>query len=296
MFRNTRNYLSLTAALLMALLVLSCAKQAEEKSRVISFLGTVNITRAADAQRPVVLGEELKDGDRIATGPASFLVFSAGGSAVARIQPESDLVLTSIADMSKIDLGLNKGCVLNRVNKLAKGAGYRVTTPTVVASVRGTAFSVNTDEDSGAVAVKNGTVSVTVKSSNTQLEVNGGMTAVLADTPAQRPIEEVESLVLENMTVLPDELNKKSVENSEYINRQIIEKDREVNKKLEATGVPRTLEDIKARYERIDEVTLYSGRIIQGIIMERGAYIRILTPAGYVNVPSKKVRNTRVLK
>lgn len=291
-----RNYSASLTALFMALLVLSCAKERDVKSRVISYLGTVNITRGIEAQRSVVLGEELKDGDRIVTGRASFVVFSTGGAAVARIQPESDVVLTSIADMSKIDLGLDKGCVLSRVNKLAKGAGYRVTTSTVVASVRGTLFSVNTDEGSGAVAVKTGMVRVAVRNSGKSLDVNGGAAVLFTGELAERPIEDAESIILENMESLPADLNADAGERPEEINRQIIEKDREINRKLEDKGIPRTLEDIKARYERIDEVTLYSGRVIRGIIMERGVNLRLLTPSGYINIPAKKVRNTRVLK
>lgn len=296
MFRNIKDYLSYPAAFFLALLVLSCTKERDEQSRVISFLGSVNITRGAEAERTVVLGEELKDGDRIVTGRASFVVFSAGGSAVARIQPESDVVLTSIADMSKTDLYLAKGGVLSRVNKLAKGAGYRVTTSTVVASVRGTLFSVNTDEGSGAVAVKNGTVSVALKNSGKSLDVGGGTAAVFNGEIITRPIEDVESIILENMESLPPDLETGTGEIPGELHRQIIEKDREVNRKLEDRGIPRTLEDIKARYERIDEVTLYSGRVIRGIIMERGVNIRVLTPSGYMNIPARKVRNTRVLK
>lgn len=296
MFRNTGNHLSTFAALTMVLLILSCAKEQDVKSRVISYLGTVNITRGAEAQRPVVLGEELKEGDRIVTGRASFVVFSTGAAAVARIQPESDVVLTSIADMSNIDLGLDKGSVLSRVNKLAKGAGYRVTTPTVVASVRGTLFSVNTDEGTGTVAVKNGTVRVAVKNSGKSMDVNRGAAVLFTGDLAERPIEDAESIILENMESLPGDLGTGTGEDAEVLNRQIIEKDREINRKLEDKGVPGTLEDIKARYERIDEVTLYSGRVIRGIIMERGVNLRMLTPSGYINIPAKKVRNTRVVK
>jgi len=293
---NTRNYLSLLTAFVMTLSVLSCAKEQDQKSRVISLLGAVNVTRGTEAKRPVVLGEEFKENDRIITGPASFVVFSIGEAAVARIQPESDVVLTSITDMSKIDIGLDKGSVLSKVNKLAKGTDYRVTTPTVVASVRGTLFSVNTDEGTGAVAVKNGRVSVAVKNSDKSLDISEGTTVVFTGEVVMRPMEEAEGIILENMEALPADLNMRAEEKRQELNREIIEKDREVNRKLDEKGIPRTLEDMKARYERIDEVTLYSGKVIRGIIMERGVYIRVLTPSGYVNIPAKKVRNTRALK
>ena len=171
-----------------------------------------------------------------------------------------------------------------------------MTTPTVVASVRGTLFSVNTDEGTGAVAVKNGRVSVAVKNSDKSLDISEGTTVVFTGEVVTRPMEETEGIILENMEALPADLNMRAEEKRQELNREIIEKDREVNRKLDEKGIPRTLEDMKARYERIDEVTLYSGKVIRGIIMERGVYIRVLTPSGYVNFPAKKVRNTRALK
>lgn len=296
MSNQHRKYLSIMASVFLVLSIVSCSRGNEASCRVISFLGNVSLTRGVEAPRPVVLGEELKQGDRIVTGPSSFMVFSMGDEATARIQPESDLVLTSVADLSKIDLDLAGGGVLNRVNKLAKGAGYRISTPTVVASVRGTVFSVNADEGSSTVAVKNGSVKVAVKKSDMNLDVNNGTTAVFTGTLTPRPIEEAETIILENMEFLPGDINVHESDRVEELNRQIIDKDRDINQKLKDKGIPRTLEEIKAKYERIDEVILYSGKIIRGIIVERGVYVKILTPSGYINVPSKKVRNTRVLK
>ncbi len=279
------------------MLIYSCAPETVSiKTAVISFMGSVEITRGAEPARQVVLGEELKQGDIIKTGPASFMVFSLGETATARVQPDSSVTLSNITDMSNINLDLTKGGVLNRVNKLSRGGNYRINTPTVVASVRGTVFSAYYEEGTNTVAVKNGNVNVEMKDKNETVSLKDGNTAVIKDGIVQRPIEEVEAIVLENMTVLPIKIDIEDRAQSEKLNQQIIEKDIEINKQLEIKGIPKTLSEIKEKYERIDEVLLYSGRIIRGVIVERGASYRILTTSGYVEIPAKQVRNTKVLR
>ena len=283
-------------ALFTAMFISSCSKGTRAGSFVISFIGSVEITRGAEAPRAVLLGEELKQGDRIVTGPDSFVVFSIGDRAVARVQPDSDVVLTSITDLSKINLMLDRGGVLNKVGKVDKGASYRVTTPTVVASVRGTVFSTYYEEGSNTVAVKAGTVNVAVRDKGESIDVKEGNTAVFSDKLLERPIEKAESILLENMTLLPIEIDVSRKEKVEELNKQIIEQNNEVDKKLKAEGIPNTVEEIKEQYGRIDEVILYSGKIIRGVIVERSAYVKVLTPSGYVSIPAKKVRNTRIVR
>lgn len=283
--------------LFTAAILSSCTpKSVPVKTAIISFIGTVEITRGAEAARPVVLGEELKQGDIIKTGQASFLVFNIGETATARIQADTSVTLSNITDMANIDINLTKGGVLNKVNKLAKGGTYKISTPTVVASVRGTVFSANVDEGTNTVAVKNGTVDVTLKEKNESLSLKDGKTAVIKETIVERPIDTVEDIVLENMSTLPIEINVDDREKSDQLNQQIIEKDKEINKKIEGKLIPKTLAEIKEKYERIDEVLLYSGKTIKGVIIERGSYYKILTTSGYINIPAKQVRNTKVLR
>lgn len=283
--------------LLPVILFFACApKSVPVQNVIISFIGSVEITRGAEAARPVVLGEELKQGDIIKTGSASFMVFSIGETATARIQPDTQVTLSGITDKANIDITLMKGGVLNKVNKLAKGGSYKINTPTVVASVRGTVFSAYFDEGTNTVAVKNGNVEVEMKEKKESVSLKEGNTAVIKDGIIERPIDEVENIVLENMSVIPAEINFDDKTKSEQLNQQIIEKDKEINKQIEEKGTPKTLAEIKEKYERIDEVLLYSGRIIRGVIIERGSYYKILTTSGYVNIPAKQVRNTKVLR
>jgi hypothetical protein len=51
---------------------------------------------------------------------------------------------------------------------------------------------------------------------------------------------------------------------------------------------------MKTKYGRIDVITLYSGRTIQGVIISRGESYRVLTTNGPISVNAKDVRRTDV--
>jgi hypothetical protein len=59
---------------------------------------------------------------------------------------------------------------------------------------------------------------------------------------------------------------------------------------------PKNLEEIKEVFERIDEVSLYSGKVIKGAIISRGENYSILTTGGVVSVPGSQVRSVKVLR
>jgi len=53
-----------------------------------------------------------------------------------------------------------------------------------------------------------------------------------------------------------------------------------------------SMEEIRSRYGRIDVVTLYSGRVIRGAIVSRGASVGIITPSGMVSIRANEIRQT----
>ncbi|MCX7677869.1 MAG: hypothetical protein N2316_01490 [Spirochaetes bacterium] len=58
----------------------------------------------------------------------------------------------------------------------------------------------------------------------------------------------------------------------------------------------RTLEEIKEACERIDVVKLYSGKVIEGAIIEQGEKYKIMTTTGVINVSRKEVRTVTVVR
>ncbi len=57
---------------------------------------------------------------------------------------------------------------------------------------------------------------------------------------------------------------------------------------------PVTLEGMKKKYGKIDVITLFNGRVINGIIKSRGDVYSILTTDGIINVQVGKIMNTKV--
>ena len=58
----------------------------------------------------------------------------------------------------------------------------------------------------------------------------------------------------------------------------------------------RTIEDIKVVFQRIDEISLFSGRVIKGAVIERGEMYSIITTGGIVKVSEKEIQTVKVLK
>jgi hypothetical protein len=110
-----------------------------------------------------------------------------------------------------------------------------------------------------------------------------------------RTVNRVEELELKKLAGTPavespDKLETDAVKNSLNSTEQ---KDAEINLEIEKESW--TFEKIKARYGRIDEVTLYNGRVIRGAIVSRDSIVKILTPAGVVMVKAKDIRTTRAM-
>lgn len=56
-----------------------------------------------------------------------------------------------------------------------------------------------------------------------------------------------------------------------------------------------TIDDIRAKYEWVDRITLYNGKIIDGAITARGETYTVLTTGGFVRVPRNQIKTVRPL-
>ncbi|OHD63156.1 MAG: hypothetical protein A2176_11455 [Spirochaetes bacterium RBG_13_51_14] len=57
-----------------------------------------------------------------------------------------------------------------------------------------------------------------------------------------------------------------------------------------------TLDDIRAQYKWIDQITLYNGRIIKGAIISRGTKYTVITTEGILRIPRKHIKMVKPLK
>lgn len=310
----------------------ACIQQQKSiPAHMVFVQGDVTIIRN-DVNVPAVLGSVVQPEDIIATGNQSIAVVQIADKAVAHITSNSKVKVTSLVATSTT-LYLEKGELISKVERLQKGQQYMVKTRSVVASVRGTQFLVKTDEKIGKVAVHTGTVSVKpvveeAKAEEVEVKetiVDGGKEAIVT-VEEEKAVKEIPIAVQE--ISLKDKMKIETAAKVELLPQEVVAKPQELEKvqetikqNIEKIGTiessteeqlrqqikkerierlmqqkTRTLEEIKEACERIDVVRLYSGKQIQGAIIERGENYKILTTTGVMNVPKKDVRSVSVMR
>lgn len=163
---NKKNYILIIIFIIFT--ISACGKKdaaspAAEESfffKVQFVLGDVKITGIA-GDKGAIQGDQLKTGDVITTGEKAVadLIYSTSG--VIRISENSRVTIKSIADKTGDDtvMDMDNGKVFLALSKLGN-TGFKVKTPTAVASVRGTSFTVVTDKKGAKLSVLKGTVAV----------------------------------------------------------------------------------------------------------------------------------------
>jgi len=299
-FNMKKVYAAVLSIMFVSIISVSCKKStspAAAVDAVVSFYsGTATIQSIGGQLRSIAIKEIVKDGDVIETGDKSSVVVQVGDELLVRFEANTKVVVTSITNIAKREITLDKGKVLSSVTKLRKGNEYFVKTPTAVASVRGTQFLTDYADGKTVVAVGKGRVSVVKSDTNEEKLVDLGNSVTVADKVDMREMNKVETLELKKLettpvvkdleTMTPEDINKNF--------EQTIKSDEEINQEIEKlSGM--TLEDLKIKYKRIDVITMYNGRVIKGVIVDRGRTLRILTPGGVVTVPAKNVKRTGVM-
>ena len=155
-------------SVLIAVLCISCGKkeapvaEPEEQFnfKVQFVLGDVKILNAS-VERMANSGDAVSVSDIIITGKKSVTDLLFGKSGVIRINENSRVTITAVADKTNNDtvMDMENGKVFLTLTKL-KGTGFKVKTPTAVASVRGTSFTVLSDKKGAKLSVVKGTVAV----------------------------------------------------------------------------------------------------------------------------------------
>ncbi len=125
------------------ILVVSCSSGEKEVDyAVVSFfIGDVKLNEKA-----INIGDQIKQSDVVSTADRSSCDVKVGGS-IIRIKENSKLEFAALLnkDSENTVLGLEKGKMLCKPKKLLKDDSFTVKTPTAVAGVRGTQFTIETD-------------------------------------------------------------------------------------------------------------------------------------------------------
>ncbi|MBN2040109.1 MAG: FecR domain-containing protein [Spirochaetes bacterium] len=234
--------------------------------------------------------------DEIITGKKGVFLFQLEKKTMVRVLEES---------LAKVDINLklkalrlDSGTVFCNVKELAKNEQFSVATSNAMVRVAGTLFSVKYLNRKTTVMVVEGMVRATNLQNNETVLVGPGRTAVI----------EGDSTIVKN-SVKSEELPLGKFGNLEYIDKIMEKTETELNElntdtsdgsdaedKNRSEDKIKTLDDIKRKYGKLEEVQLYNGRIYKGAIISRGKNFRIVTLKGAVRIPADKVKNVRILE
>ncbi|WP_092023295.1 FecR domain-containing protein [Marinobacter zhejiangensis] len=143
---------------------LSWLRQQPEPAKATAVTGNVRIISASDGrQRPLAEDTLIRVGDEILSRTGNATIELADGSTI-RINPNSRLIFNKLTQYGKagmVDtrLRLDHGGISTHVRPLERGgARFEVETPSAVAAVRGTAFSLQSHPGTTDLQVTEGVV------------------------------------------------------------------------------------------------------------------------------------------
>lgn len=175
--RHPRAILGRGASLLLAG-VLSCASlaHAAEAARVVFVAGAVHA-----GNTPLQLGNAVQEGDRIGTGADGYVYLKTvdDGFLILRPNTQAKIVAYSIdaqhPENSRIKLELTSGVARSISGEGVKRSrqNFRFNTPVAAIGVRGTDFTVFTDQNTSRVAVVSGGVIVSPLAGGCRAEGSG---------------------------------------------------------------------------------------------------------------------------
>ncbi len=299
----SHNLNRLLILLLMVFIAAGCVKVAKksEPITVTATLGTVSLNQPGRELRPNAV---VQIGDRIITGENSMATLQMPDKSLIRIFEKSDFTIISLnpagdGKEAETTLGLDKGRSMLIIQKLAKGGRLSVKTPTSVAAVRGTSFTVAVRESSDKencgvtdVKVLDGTVYVEAKD---KPEVNtlvnkGEMIALSNDA------------VVEEKKPIPEKAMKELVEEETDLGKAVtadsepeVKKDDAQPKAGAMPPVLKTEAAIKQYYHKLEEVSLDDGSVLVGaVIYQNASFARIHTSSGIIQVPTSSIKTIRM--
>ncbi|PJZ56144.1 iron dicitrate transport regulator FecR [Leptospira barantonii] len=257
---------------LIVLFAIDCGKSKKEdlQGGVFTFIkGTVKLSDKTGKEKKVGLSEFILPEDKIETTKDSYADIQLMDGVVIRIKENTSLTLNKIYVDSKnaeiySDISLNKGKIFSKVGtKLSKSSGFKVTTPTSTAAVRGTDFQVEVEGNKTETLVSDGAVEVTDNDNPDQTNTADAGEKVVSDGKNQKEEklsdEELKELQEDSATV-------QSVTEEQRQRIEEILKDFKENKERILQG----LEDQKQRNQELINSTKEENRRMIDEVKESG--------------------------
>lgn len=163
--------------------LLFAVPQARSQDPVIGLISKViqDVTRRVSGQEweKATRGQTLASGDMVKTGVKSFAILKLKDNSLLRLREESEVVVTGTLrgkEFSK-SIQVRQGVVGFNIKKQGPGEQFRFSSPTSVASVKGTGGVLRVN-GSDTLTVVEGLVSLTNSVSNTSVDVPAGYTGI----------------------------------------------------------------------------------------------------------------------
>jgi hypothetical protein len=240
------------------------------------------------------VAEPLIQGDEIITGDSSAL-FQFPNGAVVKVLKRSTVKAVSLGSQFRLDVVY--GGALTRIPAMADGSGYTVHTMDSVITVKGTEFGATYADGKTSVFVTEGAVVVKHLPSGREYDVTAGNSSVVSGDGEITPLDSGHLLIMKgfaDLTYVESLSTKSTSEMQEILDKLKASDDTKGDETPQSKRM--TLEELKTKYGKLDEVMLYSGRKFTGVIISRGSIYKILTPAGTISVPAKEVKGSKIVQ
>jgi hypothetical protein len=310
-------FLLITAAAVAAVVISCSKKEALDMSQgVITFTtGEVAVNGT-----PAAVGMSIKNKDEIKTGDKSIAVIQFGQMALITIKSNSKLRADNIVtkkDAEQIELSQSEGSSFSKIVK--KGTDYKISTPTAVASVRGTSFELSTSGEKSKIIMLTGNVKIAPVidgkvDMDKAVSINAGQTIESTkekfSAPEKISVADKEKLEqFDKITLVPDvetviikkpqaqidskelkEMDKASTivmpENLVTVIVKIEEKDQMAKEEIQ---MPMTIDELSKKYGQLSIVKLKDGKQYIGAFSQKGNRMEIITLGGTIMLDPVKV-------
>lgn len=163
-------------------MVLGFAPAPDESPIALVSKVIMDVTRKNEGQdwRIAKRGETLASGERIRTGEKSFAVIKFTDNSMLRVREKSEVVVTGVKNGKTFSKSteLERGVIGFSIKKQRPGEEFRFSSPTSVASIRGTSGQFGAQDSVDLLVVLEGLVRLENKISNRFIDVEGGFTGI----------------------------------------------------------------------------------------------------------------------
>ena len=197
------------------------AKAEKPKAQLIIESGTVQIKHMGESWINAEDGMYLYESDSIKTGDNSYASIIFFKSSIIRLDSNTEVTIKKLLhdiEKTSVTIQQDSGRTWNTISRISGIDDYNVETPTAVASVRGTSFDIDVDEEGiSVVKVIKGIVNVTYTISGTvytvKLNESYSLTVGYDETGEPQPFE-LDDWITNNL--LNDEQFKEDLKNTLY--------------------------------------------------------------------------------